>query len=145
MAEAITGKNGYIVLPVAAGGIDGDVDTGKFDGWSMTFNRPLLTLPDHWGRSTAGKCKVGMRAKATGSGRCYFSGTTPVLGTLSTPFSPATAGFELIVDSSFDTTDSAYTFSGLVTGWSHVVEKQGVQVIDITFESSGAIVCRQGV
>lgn len=129
MATKVTGVNGSVTIPTAAGG-----QTGLIYRWNGRFEREVkdVTTFDDSGNA---RVKRGGMMKVTGSCEAYFNGTTPAID------SGATGGVAIadaIVQGGFvlqAATGNTYSFSGAMSSIRIATEKNGDSIVTMNFES----------
>lgn len=130
MATKVTGVNGSVTIPVAAGG-----QTGLIYRWNARIEREVfdVTTFDHTGSS---RVKAGGMMKLTGSCDAYFNDATPVLsgGSATSGVAdvdqPVVAGFVLQ-----GAAGNTYTFNAAMNSIRIVAEKVGQIIVTMSFQS----------
>ena len=130
VAAAITGQDGSVTIPAAAGG-----QTGLIYRWNARFEREIHDVST-FDDATAARTKAGGMMKLVGSCDAYFNGTTPAITTapvtsgVADADQPVVAGFFLKVS-----TSRHYSFSGIISSIRIVTEKAGQCVVTMNFQS----------
>lgn len=129
MATKVTGVNGSVTIPAAAGG-----QTGLIYRWNGRFERPLKDITSFDDAGSARKKRGGMM-KLTGSCEAFFNGTTPAID------SGATGGVgiaDAVVQAGFvlqGANGNTYTFNGAMRVIDVDSEKVGDNIVTMSFES----------
>lgn len=133
----LTGVDGNVTIPAAAGG-GGGGSVYNIIRWSATLEREIIDATLFAGSPTSARDKIGGMMHLTGTAEGHIDSTgIPTPGTMDDLNGAPTAGFVLITDQG--TTDSAYTFTGIITNMNISVEKSGAATVTLSFESSGDI------
>lgn len=129
VAVKVTGSNGSVTIPAAAGG-----QTGLIYRWNGRFERQVHDVST-FDDTTSARTKVGGMMKVTGSCDAYFNGTTPAID------SGATGGVAIadaVVQAGFVLqayTGRTYTFNAAMSSFRIVAEKAGQIIVTMNFES----------
>lgn len=127
MATKVTGVNGSVTIPSAAGG-----QTGLIYRWNARIEREVLDVTTFADAGSA-RVKVGGMMKLTGSCEAYFDDTTPVIADsagVTIADAVVAAGFVLQ-----GYTSRTYTFNAAMSGIRVVAEKVGQIAVTMSFES----------
>lgn len=136
MADIISGVNGKVTVPSAAGG-----QTIQMFEWTATVERELSDVST-FDEDTNWRVKQGGIAHMTGSATGYFdadTSDTDKITAFATEDDAPTAAFKL-VETTTTAPDKMFWFDGILGNVTVNVNKTGGPVtISFTFESSGPI------
>lgn len=127
MATKVTGVNGSVTIPSAAGG-----QTGLIYRWNARIEREVLDVTS-FDDSGSARVKAGGMMKLTGSCDAYFNDTTPVIAdSAGVTISDAVVAAGFVLQAA---TGNTYTFNAAMSGIRVVTEKVGQVVVTMSFES----------
>ncbi len=138
-AVKVTGATGSVTIPAGAGGIPGAPGTGLVFRWNGNFAREILEVTT-FDDSGSARVKRGGMMSVTGNCDAYFNATMPgidaaqpaaVTSGVGDADGLGVAGFILQAY-----TGRTYTFPAITRAIRHVMEKRGMIVITMTFQSS---------